>query len=307
MIKWSSGIEGGFTSGSKWKYFHVNYEESKIDSICKDKLNVPCYILVLPDSFQDAELLYATVKELYVAPNWKGLFWEKKIVIGNFCKSKALCVATNATTRNSFVSLSNAIIKRLGIKDAYIKDGFSKKIGWLTASDGDPDIVHSEEDILKWFDIEEAAEDLYPQAKEWAKSQDTVAFKDIQDQFRCDEDVAIAICQKLFDNSITDWRGNVRKHPTKCAMCGKEFDFWDYNESVHLRHAFGFGSKHDTNKIDVWLCAQCADKLMDMALPLFKEDPLEHYEDLPPATYTDEEIKVINEKYHLDISNGKNV
>lgn len=74
-----------------------------------------------------------------------------------------------------------------------------------------------------------------------------------------------------------------------------EFDFWDYNESVRLRHAFGFGSNYDTNKIGVWLCAACADKLMDIALPLFKEDPLEHYEDLPPTTYTEEEAKGIEE------------
>ena len=297
MIELRSGIEGGFTSGSKWNYFLINYEESKIDSICKDKLNVPCYILVLPDSFQDAELLYSTVKELYVEPNWKGLPFEKKVVVGNFYKpnEKALCVATNAITRQAFISLANDIIKRLNIQNAYIKDGFSQKIGWLTQSDEDPNLTHSEEDILKWIDIEEAAEELYPKALEWAKAQDIVEYKTMQDQLKCSEDVAIALCQMLYDNSITDLYGNVRKRPTVCAMCGKEFDFWDYNESAHLRHAFGFGSKYDTNKIDVWLCADCADNLMDIALPLFKEDPLEHYEDLPRATYTEEEAKEIEE------------
>ena len=124
-----------------------------------DDGKVPCYILVLPSSFTDAELLYSTVKELYVSSN-KSLFFpndfnKNEIVIGNFdtTKNAGLCVATNAITRQAFISLANDIIKRLNIQNAYIKDGFSQKIGWLTQSDEDPNSICSKKDLIKWFDV----------------------------------------------------------------------------------------------------------------------------------------------------------
>ena len=200
-------------------------------------------------------------------------------------------------------------MRDLDVQNAYLKDGFGQEVYWVTLSKADEKAIAKKENerIVEWCKLEDKADDLYPKVEEWAKSQDFIDFKEIQNLFGCNEDVAIALCEMLFENNITDWHGNVRKRPTVCTMCGKEFDFWDYNEDVHIDHHFGYGSNYDTNKIDVWLCAACADKLMDIALPLFKEDPLEYYEDLPAATYSEEEIKAIREKYHIDIPDVENV
>ena len=155
MIKWRSGLVGGITSPTKRKYYNINYNESKISSICEGRLKVPCYILVLPASFTDAEGLYSAVKELYVSPTKNPLFSNdfnvNEIVIGNFyggqtktCKitydSSSLCVAANVITRHSFLTLANNLIKRLNLQEAMIKDGFCKSLGLITPSEEDPKI-----------------------------------------------------------------------------------------------------------------------------------------------------------------------
>lgn len=51
---------------------------------------------------------------------------------------------------------------------------------------------------------------------------------------------------------------------TFCNICGKEFDIWDNQESFGFHHLYvGYGSKFDGSHIDVDLCCDCFDELMD--------------------------------------------
>ena len=70
----------------------------------------------------------------------------------------------------------------------------------------------------------------------------------------------------------------MKKDVNKCSMCGKELDFFDKQENFHFKHYFGYGSKHDLEKIDIILCCDCMDLVLDKILPMFKENPLEDYD-----------------------------
>ena len=54
---------------------------------------------------------------------------------------------------------------------------------------------------------------------------------------------------------------DVRK--TVCNFCGKEFDEWDNQEGFGFTHRVGFGSKFDGQVIEVDLCCDCFDKMME--------------------------------------------
>lgn len=62
---------------------------------------------------------------------------------------------------------------------------------------------------------------------------------------------------------------------TLCNMCGKEFDQWDESESRGIHDQFGYGSKHDGDNIDLDLCCDCFDKVIDWVLPQCKINPIE--------------------------------
>lgn len=316
-LKELPGPVGGMFSSSRYIYFNIEYTAKTTATGMRQRLELPCYILVFSNDFQDERLLNKMVEDWFET-NVARYSFENKIIVGKFVRctiagngltfdGSSLGVASNMITFNMFKKFANNIMRDLNIKNAYFKDGFGQKLYWLTLSKADEKTIAKKEreEAIEWCKLEDKADKLYLKVQEWAKGQDVVEFKNVQKHFKCGEDEAIELCRMLFENNVTDWYGNVRKHPTKCAMCGKEFDYWDYNESAHIRHAFGYGSKHDNNKIDAWLCINCADKVMDTILPLFKEDPLEHYEDLPPATYTDEEIaeieKIIESRENSDL------
>ena len=48
-----------------------------------------------------------------------------------------------------------------------------------------------------------------------------------------------------------------------CNVCGKDFDMWDEQEEFGLHYCVGYGSKYDGETINVDLCCECFDKLMD--------------------------------------------
>lgn len=50
---------------------------------------------------------------------------------------------------------------------------------------------------------------------------------------------------------------------TICDFCGKEFDLWDTQEDFGFSYRVGYGSKFDECDIDVDLCTDCFDKMMD--------------------------------------------
>lgn len=64
----------------------------------------------------------------------------------------------------------------------------------------------------------------------------------------------------------------------KCNMCGKDFDMWDEQEDFCFEHVIGYGSKYDMHKVDLKLCCDCFDKVMDFILPQCKDDPMTEYD-----------------------------
>ena len=51
--------------------------------------------------------------------------------------------------------------------------------------------------------------------------------------------------------------------PPVCNCCGKPLDEWDVQEDFHIHTRVGYGSTHDTEEIDLHLCCDCFDKLVD--------------------------------------------
>lgn len=49
----------------------------------------------------------------------------------------------------------------------------------------------------------------------------------------------------------------------KCNICGKELDFYDIQEKLSFHSHMGYGSKFDLCNIDIDLCCNCFDQLMD--------------------------------------------
>ena len=49
-----------------------------------------------------------------------------------------------------------------------------------------------------------------------------------------------------------------------CNMCGKEFDTWDMQEGFYIHSSYiGYGSKYDGGSLDIDLCCNCMDKIID--------------------------------------------
>lgn len=49
-----------------------------------------------------------------------------------------------------------------------------------------------------------------------------------------------------------------------CNRCGRPLDFWDLQEdfSIH-KYELGYGTKHDGDSVDLQLCCDCFDKLVE--------------------------------------------
>ena len=63
-----------------------------------------------------------------------------------------------------------------------------------------------------------------------------------------------------------------------CSMCEKELDEFDLQEDFSFKRYIGYGSKYDMNFLDIKLCCDCFDKILDTLLPMFKGNPLTEYE-----------------------------
>lgn len=48
-----------------------------------------------------------------------------------------------------------------------------------------------------------------------------------------------------------------------CNKCGKEFDCWDEQEGFSIHSYCGYGTKYDGDKLDLDLCCDCMEKLID--------------------------------------------
>ena len=67
---------------------------------------------------------------------------------------------------------------------------------------------------------------------------------------------------------------NMAKAKTLCNICGKEFDMLDEQEELGLHTRFGYGTKFDGDSIDLDICCDCFDKLMDKFIPMCKINPI---------------------------------
>ena len=54
----------------------------------------------------------------------------------------------------------------------------------------------------------------------------------------------------------------------------EEFDMWDEQEDLGLHTRFGYGTKFDGDSIDLDICCDCFDKLMDKFIPMCKINPI---------------------------------
>ena len=59
-----------------------------------------------------------------------------------------------------------------------------------------------------------------------------------------------------------------------CNMCGKEFDMWDEQEDFSIHRTCGYGTKFDGDSIQLDLCCDCMEKLVDSCLisPVISKD-----------------------------------
>lgn len=54
-----------------------------------------------------------------------------------------------------------------------------------------------------------------------------------------------------------------KEETTFCNMCGKPLDFWDVQEDFSLHRHLGYGTKNDGSVLDLHLCCDCLDKIVD--------------------------------------------
>ncbi len=48
-----------------------------------------------------------------------------------------------------------------------------------------------------------------------------------------------------------------------CNKCGKKFDVWDTQENFTIKSDLGYGTKYDGEKLDIKLCCNCMETLID--------------------------------------------
>lgn len=49
----------------------------------------------------------------------------------------------------------------------------------------------------------------------------------------------------------------------KCNLCKKELDFWDMTEDYSIKGRLGYGTKYDGNDLELHICCECMNKLID--------------------------------------------
>ena len=72
-------------------------------------------------------------------------------------------------------------------------------------------------------------------------------------------------------------KGNIvmAKGKTLCNVCGKEFSDYDEQEHIGLHSQIGYGSKHDGDIIDLDICCDCFDVLIDKLAKQCKINPIQ--------------------------------
>jgi len=59
-----------------------------------------------------------------------------------------------------------------------------------------------------------------------------------------------------------------------CNMCGKEFNSFDRQESFGIHtETIGYGSKYDGDSINLDMCCDCFDRIIEDLIPRCKINP----------------------------------
>ncbi len=48
-----------------------------------------------------------------------------------------------------------------------------------------------------------------------------------------------------------------------CNICGRKFDMYDANEDYNITWDLGYGTKYDGKYLDLHICCDCMEKLID--------------------------------------------
>lgn len=91
--------------------------------------------------------------------------------------------------------------------------------------------------------------------------------EELMTQFSLDESTVDQLINQLIIEKKLTKDGGTYRSIRCCSVCGKEFDDLDIQENNHFVKHFGYGSKHDLDIIDIDLCIDCMDRLVDIILP----------------------------------------
>lgn len=61
---------------------------------------------------------------------------------------------------------------------------------------------------------------------------------------------------------------------TYCNLCGKKFDEWDKQEDFSIHRNLGYGTKYDSDILDLDLCCDCMEKFLDDIIPRCQISPI---------------------------------
>lgn len=48
-----------------------------------------------------------------------------------------------------------------------------------------------------------------------------------------------------------------------CNLCGKPMDMFDNAQGNHLEHRIGYGSEHDGENLNLHICCDCMDEIIN--------------------------------------------
>lgn len=48
-----------------------------------------------------------------------------------------------------------------------------------------------------------------------------------------------------------------------CNICGRKMDLWDIQEDNTIHKTAGYGSKYDEEEIELHICCDCMDEIID--------------------------------------------
>lgn len=99
--------------------------------------------------------------------------------------------------------------------------------------------------------------------------------KSFKKKYKINTSYANQLINKLLDEAkLIEIEDGVYKAKRKCTMCNKEFDQWDASENHYIYYRFGYGSMHDDEILEVDLCCDCYDGVVDFIASKSKNNPL---------------------------------